>query len=179
MRKIIPLPNFYKIAEKTKMSKDKRKTKKSAQTDSEMQPMTELSSAKMRTFASIATAANKMVTKVKEVNDEKEKMDMLKVGLQDCVRQLIEVSFERAEVNDIIVNQPDFQYLKFYDPSAIFTADLDKVQTAKVMSSLTNLQDTVLKVAQKPTNSTALDEKLVKRLEKVSNNNYPCSEFFK
>ena len=168
MSKLIPLPNFYKKAEKLKMSKEKsaRKTKKDQQ-DQDPPSLTQVPNAKMRTFNAITTAANKMITKVKESEEDVDKIDALKNGIQDCVRQFVSISFERAEVNDIIVNQPDFQYLQNYDPTAIFSADLNKVQVAKVMSAISNVQELVVKLTNKTPSGPGVDDQLITRLEKV------------
>ena len=90
---------------------------------------------------------------------------MLKDGITDTVHEFISICFERAEVNDLISNEPNFKHLQFYDPGAIFTADMDSLQVAKVMSMITNLNETVTKMAKKQ--GATLTNQMVERFEKV------------
>ena len=95
---------------------------------------------------------------------------MLKDGISQAVREFISIAFEKAEVNDLISNDPDFKHLQFYDPGAIFTADMDSLQIAKVMSMITNLQETVNTISKKQT--TSLTNTMAERFEKVNNNEW-------
>ena len=93
------------------------------------------------------------------------KLEMLKDGISNTVREFISICFERAEVNDLISNEPIFKHLEFYDPGAIFTADMDSLQVAKVMSMISNLQDTVTTMSKK--SSASLTNQMAERFEKV------------
>ena len=97
---------------------------------------------------------------------------MLKDGISVAVKEFISISFEKAEVNDLITNDPSFHHLQFFDPGAIFTADMDSLQIAKVMSMITNLQSTVDKLAKKPSGGSGLTNQMVERFEKVKFFNY-------
>ena len=174
MSKIIPLPNFYKQSEKAKkekimQEKQKRESrKKKADQPSEPPPLTEVDQSKPRTFASITTLANNFTKKVKEEQNTAEKLVLLKNGIHGALKSFISIAFEKADVNDLISNDPAFQHLQFFDPSAIFTADLDSLQVGKVLSMITNLQDTVTKLVEKSKSSPSnLDERIIKRLEAV------------
>ena len=90
---------------------------------------------------------------------------MLKDGISDAVKEFISIAFERAEVNDLIANDDAFKHLQFYDPGAIFTADMDSLQIAKVMSMISNLQETVTNISKKQTSS--LTNSMAERFEKV------------
>ena len=92
-------------------------------------------------------------------------MELLKDGISEAVQEFISVAFEKAEVNDLISNDPAFKHLQFYDPGAIFTADMDSLQIAKVMSMITNLQESVTNISKKQT--TSLTNSMAERFEKV------------
>ena len=175
MSKIIPLPNFYKQAENAKkqrkmQEKQKREArKKKGETSAEIPPLTEMDQTKPRSFSAITTLANNFTKKVKEEQDTAEKLDLLKKGIHEALKTFVSIAFEKAEVNDLISNDPAFQHLQFFDPTAIFTADMDKLQVAKVLSLISNLQETVTKLVEAPKSvGSNLDEKIVKRLETVS-----------
>ena len=126
---------------------------------------------KVRPFTSVTTMGNKFTKKVKDEPDEQEKLKLLKTGITDCIKQFISIAFERAEVNDLITNQPDFQHLQFFDPSAIFSAEASETQMGQMLSMMTNLQETVIRVTSKSDGNQAQAEKrqaeLVNKLEKV------------
>ena len=178
MSQLIPLPNFFKKAQKIKKEKmdkpkrDSRKKKSGKATPvTELPPLTPIEQQVPRTFAAIASLATDFTKNVKEEQDTAEKLVILKNGIQDSVKSLISLSFEKAEVNDLITNDPTFQHLQFFDPSAIFTSDLDTLQVAKVLSMLTTMQTTLTNLANKPSppiSNPKTDEKSLARLEKVS-----------
>ena len=176
MSKLIPLPNFYKKAEtlkKAKIMQEKKKRearKKKGDTSAEIPPLTEVeSNPKPRSFSTVTTLANDFTKKVKEEQDTAEKLVLLKNGIHDALKNFVSIAFEKADVNDLISNEPAFQHLQFFDPSAIFTADMDSLQVGKVLSMITNLQDTVTKLVEKPRPAASnIDEKIIKRLETVS-----------
>ena len=165
MSKLVPLPNFYKIIEKNrKMNKPKEtKTRKKNKT---APPTPELiESVQPRTFDSVVKIGTDCAEKVKNTLDTEEKLCLLKDGISDAVKELISIAFERAEVNDLISNESTFQHLQYFDPGAIFNADADSLQVAQVMSMISNLQETVTKLAVKQ--PSGLEEKMVTRIEKV------------
>ena len=113
----------------------------------------------------------KIAAKVKNSEDLGEKLEFLKDGISEAVKEFISITFENAEVNDLIVNEPSFNHLEFFDPGAIFTADMDSLQVAKVMSMITNVQEQVTALANKNTPSTNsnVDGALLSRIENVRN----------
>ena len=98
-----------------------------------------------------------------------EKLDFLKDGISEAVKEFISIAFENAEINDLIANEPSFKHLEFFDPGAIFTADMDSLQVAKVMSMISNIQGKMDSLSTKmaPSKQQSLDGKLVERIEKV------------
>ena len=143
-----------------KETKAKKKQEKPVAPQPEKLPGT-----KMRTFSAVTTAGNKCVMNVQEAEDLETKLIVLKDGLSAAIKDLISITFERAEINDLITNEPSFQHLQFYDPSSVFSADADSLQVAQIMSMISNLQQTVTNMVSKQ--SKPVDEKLIQRLEKV------------
>ena len=96
-------------------------------------------------------------------------MDLLKDGITETVKEFISIAFESAEINDLIVNEPSFKHLEFFDPGAIFTADMDSLQVAKVMSMISNLQDQMKTLSTKVTSTKQppLNGQIVERIENV------------
>ena len=157
------------MSDKPKRDSRKKKSEKATPT-TDLPPMTPIEQAQPRTFAAIATLATNFTKTAKEEQDSAEKLNILKNGIQNTVKSLISLSFEKSEVNDLITNDPAFQHLQFFDPSAIFTSDLDSLQVARVLSMLTSIQDTLTGLSKKPIQSVSnpkTDDKTVTRLEKV------------
>ena len=141
------------------------KTTKTKKKEKVMPPPEEIPPMRVRTFDTVSTLGDECAAKVKETEDLGDKLEFLKDGLSAAVRELISIAFERAEVNDLVTNEPSFQHLQFFDPSSIFNADVDSLKVAQVMSLLTNLQSQVDKLVKQP--ASGVDETLVLRLEKV------------
>ena len=104
---------------------------------------------------------------MKETADEGEKLVLLQEGLSKAITEFISIAFERAEVNDLISNQPEFKHLQFLDPDVIFSAEKADMNSAKIMSLISNLQETVTTLLSKSDKKTDLADQLVNRLEKV------------
>ena len=163
--KIIPLPNFYKRKElDAKMGKEK--AKKKGIPEPEMPIMDSIEPTKQRTFAAVTAMGNRFTAKVKDEVDDLEKLALLKQGICDAVKLFISISFEKAEVNDLITNHPDFQPLQFCNPMAMFSSESDTLQATKIFSVMTNLQETVVKLAAK--NDSQKTDATIDRLEKVT-----------
>ena len=98
-----------------------------------------------------------------------EKLEFLKDGISEAVKEFISITFENAEVNDLIANEPAFKHLEFFDPGAIFTADMDSLQVAKVMSMISNMQEQITVIANKqPTVvKSNLNGQIADRIENV------------
>ena len=169
MSTLIPLPNFYKKAEKAKKRMvDKKSKKKAGDIEiSEPPKPTLISEQRPRTFATVTSLGNTVTKKVKEETDETVKLDLLKSGIADCIKQLVSIAFEKADVNDLISNDPAFQPLQFFDPMAIFTKDINSLQAGKVLSMISNLQDTVVTLSEKYANEKNDHKDFLAKLEKV------------
>ena len=138
------LPDFYQLIE-IKANKMAPKKDKTSATPTNIQPMEVMEGNKPRTYTAVTVLGNKFTAIVKEEPDkEKKLMEFLK-GIHDAIRTFVSISFERAELNDLITNDPDFQHLLHFDPSAIFNADANSLKTAQVMSILTDIQAKVKK----------------------------------
>ena len=159
-----------------KPKRDGRKKKSDKATPvTDLPPMTPIDQSKPRTFAAIATQATNFTKTVKEEQDTAEKLTILKNGIHEAVKSFISLSFEKAEVNDLITNDPAFQHLQFFDQSAIFTSDLDTLQVARVLSMLTTIQSTLTGLTNKPIQTVSnpkTDDKTISRLEKVLKINF-------
>ena len=147
---------------------DKKSKKKPGDATSSEPPRAEpIGEPKTRTFATVTSMGNNMTKKVKEENDQAVKLELLKNGIADCIRQFVSIAFERADVNDLITNEPTFQSLQFFDPMAIFTKDLNSLQAGKVMSMITNLQDTVVTLTEKCSVNNQTHQDILGKFEKV------------
>ena len=154
------LPEFYKILEISdpKMAPKKDKT---LATPANIQPMENVEGKKPRTYSCVTQLGNRFTAIVKEEPDNKKKLKEFLRGIHDAIRELVSISFERADMLDLITNDPTFQYLMHYDPSAIFNADANSLKTAQVMSILTDIQAKV----KKPDTSTV--QSTLDRVEQV------------
>lgn len=171
MSKLIPLPNFYKKAEKLKREMVEKKSKKkvSDASSSDQPPKPDLiGEPKSRTFATVTNMGNTVTKKVREEENEEMKLDILKKGLADCIKQFVSIAFEKADVNDLITNDPNFQHLQFFNPMAVFSKDMDSLQAGQVMSMISNLQETVLKLTEKCSADTKANQDIFAKFEKVS-----------
>ena len=92
---------------------------------------------------------------------------MLQEGLSKAIAEFISIAFERADVNDLISNQPEFKHLKFLDPDVLFSAEKADMNSAKIMSLISNLQDTVVNLLSKSDKTDTVPSQLIDRLEKV------------
>ena len=108
-----------------------------------------------------------MTDKVKDSTDNAEKYTLLHEGLLDLLKRMCSIAFERAEVNDLITNDPDFKCFKFVNPENIFSVEVDPIHSAKIMSMISNLHDTVNGLVSKSDNNTE-SQNTVTRLEKVN-----------
>ena len=165
LMKIVPLeqlPNFYKKSEKMRKQKAQEKVDKADKTDKppKMTPQTD----KQRTFSAVTTLGNNFTAKVKEESDESEKLALLKQGIVNAVKQFVSIACEKAEVNDLIAENPDFKHLQFTDPAAMFKPDEDALNLAQILSSISNLQETVVNLVNKNNSPT---EAFTARIEKV------------
>ena len=88
-------------------------------------------------------------------------------GIAKAIAEFISIAFERADVNDPISNQPEFKHLQFLDPNVMFSAEKADMNSAKIMSLISNLQDTVTTLLSKSDKKSPLSEQLINRLEKV------------
>ena len=88
-------------------------------------------------------------------------------GLSKAITEFISIAFERAEVNDLISNQPDFKHLQFLDPDVMFSAEKADINSAKIMSLISNLQETVTTLLSKSDKKANCSTQLIERLEKV------------
>ena len=167
MSKLIPLPNFYKKSEQAKRKMVDKKTKKKEKEIPPMPSPTLIDSSKPRTFATVATIGNNLSKQVKDETDEAKKLSILKSGIFDAVKKFISITFEKAEVNDLITNHAEFQHLQFFDPTAIFRQDLDSLQAAKVLSMIDNLQKTVVNLSEKNSSVSVANQVLLAKLDKV------------
>ena len=104
---------------------------------------------------------------MKETDDEAEKLEILQAGLSKAISEFISIAFERAEVNDLISNQPEFKHLQFLDPDALFSAEKADINSAKIMNLISNLQDTVTTLLSKSDKKGEVPAQLIDRLEKV------------
>lgn len=125
-----------------------------------MPPADTIKPPKVRTFTAVTNMGNKFTELVK-MADEDQKLQLFLDGVHDSIKELVSISFERAEINDLITNKPEFQKLQFFDPSAIFNAESNALKTGQVMSILTDIQTKCNKSAFEPS------KKVVDRLEKV------------
>ena len=122
-----------------------------------------LNQKKPRTFSKVATMGNTFTTKVKETEDEEEKLQVFKAGIHNLIKEIIGVSFEKSEILDLIANNPKFQPLQYYDPTSVFRQDMDSLQMGQVLSLIASVQNTVDKLETKADGSP----ELINRLEKV------------
>ena len=147
---------------------EKKSKKKNVDASSSEPPRPDpIPDVKSRTFATVTTMGNTMAKKVKEEKDETVKLELLKNGIADCVKQFVSIAFEKADVNDLITNDPAFQPLQFFEPMAIFTKDLDSLQAAKVMSMISNLQETVGKLSEKCSVDNQTHQDILGKFDKV------------
>ena len=128
---------------------------------------TPIENSKPRTFATVTTLGNNLSKQVKDEPDEAQKLSLLKAGIFDAVKKFISITFEKAEVNDLITNHAEFQHLQFFDPTAIFRQDLDSLQAAKVLSMIENLQKTVVDLSEKNSSVSVANQVLLAKMDKV------------
>ena len=147
--------------------KEKGKKKEKPADTADMPPCEAIKPNKPRTYASVVTLSNNFTAKVKDEVDETKKLEFLKEGIVEAVKSFISITFERADVNDLISNHSDFKHLQHFDPAAIFNADVNALHTTKVLSMISNLQETVVKLVEKPSKAPALPQPLINKLEKV------------
>ena len=117
-----------------------------------------------RTFSKATQMANNFTNKVKEAEDDDMKLEIFKNGMHDVIREVVGVAFEKADVLELIANNPKFQALQYYDPTAVFSKDADSLQMGQILSMMANLQNSVEALAKTDDQSP----QLVNRLEKVS-----------
>ena len=122
-----------------------------------------MSKLKPRTFSKATQMANTFAAKVKEMENVDEKLETFKNGMHDVIREIMGVAFEKADLLELIGNNPKFQPLQYYDPMAIFRSDMDSLQIGQVLSAIANIQNKVDKLVD---NGPKSDE-LIPRLEKV------------
>lgn len=150
------------------MVEKKTKKKGGDASSSEMPPkMDPITATKARTFATVTSMGNTVTKKVLEEPDQTEKLAILKSGITDCIKQFVSIAFERADVNDLISNDPNFQPLQYFDPSAIFTKDINSLQAAKVMSMITGVQESVQGLSEKCALDTKRHQNILDNFEKV------------
>ena len=107
--------------------------------------------------------ANTFTAKVKEIEDTEEKLETFKNGIHDVIKEVIGVSFEKADLLELMANNPKFQPLQYYDPTAIFRSDMDSLQMGQVLSLIANVQNAVDKLVDQGPKSG----ELIPRLEQV------------
>ena len=108
----------------------------------------------------------KFTDQIRKSTDHDEKLDLLQKGLSDAVEKFALIAFERADVNDLITNDPKFKHFQFIKPDNMFVTETDPIHSAKIMSMISNLQETVVTLlSKKDKNSVQNDQ--VERLEKV------------
>ena len=146
---------------------EKKSKKKTDASSSEMPKADTIADVKTRTFATVTALGNTITKKAKEETDETEKLTILKQGIADCIKQFVSIAFERADVNDLITNEPAFQHLQFFDPMAVFSKDMDSLQTGKVMSMISNLQKTVVSLSEKWTVDNKNHQDIFDKFDKV------------
>ena len=95
------------------------------------------------------------------------KLQIFKDGMQEAIKEFINISFERADINDLITNDPKFQPLQYFDPAAVFKADMNSLQMGQVLSFMENLQASVDKIEQKINSAEPQDSGLINRMLKV------------
>ena len=115
----------------------------------------------------MTTIGNKFTTKVKETEDNEEKLKIFKLGVQEAIRELINISFERSDINDLIAQEPEFRQLQHFDATAVFSADMDSLQMGQVLSLISNLQCSVDNISEKIEGMESADPELTQRLLEV------------
>ena len=163
--KLVPLeslPNFYKKAEKMRKQKSAEKAEKAEK--SEKLPKLTPVSDKQRTFAAVTNLGNNFTAKVRDEEDESEKLALLKQGITNAVKQFVSIACEKAEVNDLVSENPEFKHLQFVDPAAMFKPEEDALNLAQILSSISNLQEIVVSLSNKNNNPS---EAFTARIEKV------------
>ena len=103
--------------------------------------------------------------------DENEKLEKFVSGVQEAIKEFINIAFERADLLDLIANRSNFQYLNHFNPAAVFDADLNTLQVGKVFSLITDVQSSIDKLVKQGPRVTAkpnaASEGSIDRLEKV------------
>ena len=110
--------------------------------------------------------ANNFTAKVKETEDENEKLVLFKQGVHDVIKEVIGVAFEKADILHLVGSNPNFQPLQYYDPTAVFKQDMDSLQMGQVLSLIANVQNSVDKLAAA---SAGDGGAIIPRLEQVKN----------
>lgn len=118
---------------------------------------------------------NTFTTKVKETEDEDEKLLIFKAGVHNVIKEVIGVALEKSDMLQLIANNPKFQPLQYYDPTSVFRQDMDSLQMGQVLSLIANVQNTVDKLETKADGSP----ELINRLEKVIFDNFFVHIFIK
>ena len=110
--------------------------------------------------------ANNFTAKVKETEDENEKLEVFKQGVHDVIKEVIGVAFEKADILHLVGSNPNFQPLQYYDPTAVFKQDMDALQMGQVLSLIANVQNSVDKLTATPSGDGGA---IIARLEQVNN----------
>ena len=95
------------------------------------------------------------------------KLELFKNGVQEAIREFISISFEKADINDLISGNPNFQQLQYFDPNAVFKSDLNSLQMGQMLSFMNDLQKSIAKLDEKISQVQEPDSELVNRLLKV------------
>ena len=110
----------------------------------------------------------KLAESIRNTTDEDEKLELLQKGLTEAVERFVLIAFERADVNDLISNNPNFKHFQFVKPDNMFMAESDPIHSAKIMSMITNLQETVVTLLSKKDKNQTQNNDQIDRLEKVT-----------
>ena len=94
-------------------------------------------------------------------------MILFKEGIHQAIKELVNISFEKADINDLISGNPKFQHLQYFDPGSIFKADMNSLQMGQVLSVMDNLQKSVNNIEAKMDKVEPADATLSNRLMKV------------
>ena len=95
-------------------------------------------------------------------------MELLQKGLSEAVERFVQIACERADVNDLITHNPNFKHFQFIKPDNMFMTETDPIHSAKIMSMITNLQETVVTLLSKKDKNHSVQNDQVERLEKVT-----------